>query len=396
MRERWLQSLWGKQNWNSWPLRTCQGQTIHVLDPGQWNDDQGPDFLGAQVFIDQVLWVGSVEIHVRSSDWFLHQHPNDPNYLPVILHVVWMQAPKQPDLPTLELSRYLRLPQLKQVLMQLGDIDQVACHRVMRPVPASVWHPFRRKLLAIRRERKLSGMIAGRSGGLRQSLSRQLGAWVNREVFAQIDQSISADVLRVVRQDLVGLTALYLGQAGLLTASAGDTHWAQMQSIYRALRDTYSLNPPYRSLLWMRIRPSAHPTQRIAQLAALIYAGGDDPRFWIDHSPKEIRFFLRSIQIQTCGEVVTGCSEGLIDSLLINLWSYLNTRDSAEGEERLSLFPFEDNRFTRRFHRLALPDGTAADSQAILELHAGRCQLNGCAACDLGSQWAQVQAPQSI
>ena len=34
-------------------------------------------------------WFGSVEIHVKSSDWHKHKHSDDPNYENVILHVVY-------------------------------------------------------------------------------------------------------------------------------------------------------------------------------------------------------------------------------------------------------------------------------------------------------------------
>jgi len=63
--ERWLQTLWGRTDWCSWQFNTIQGESLRVLSPGTWNSDQGPDFMDAQLFIGQVLWVGAVELHVR-------------------------------------------------------------------------------------------------------------------------------------------------------------------------------------------------------------------------------------------------------------------------------------------------------------------------------------------
>ncbi|MBM3432026.1 MAG: DUF2851 family protein [Bacteroidetes bacterium] len=277
-----MQSLWGKQDWNGWPLHTYQGQSIRVLHPGKWNNDQGPDFIGAQIFIDQVLWVGCVEIHVQTADWFRHHHA-DPNYSPVILHVVWMQVPLHPDIPTLELSRYLTIPILKQTLIHLGDINELACHKVMKPVRSEAWVVWRSHLLSIRQHRKMSQLCSGVTS-FRRALARQLGAWVNREVFESIDASISEELLESVRDNPADLTSLYLGQTGLLDGGLTEEYLLDLQARYQQIRQRHALNPPYRSLLWMRIRPAAAPMIRLAQLATLIHEGWHEPNRWAHDS----------------------------------------------------------------------------------------------------------------
>lgn len=385
MRERWLQDLWACQNWNGWPLCTTQGQRIHVLDPGTWNQDQGPDFLDAKIFIGQVLWVGSVEIHLQTSDWFRHNHVGDPHYLPVILHVVWMQVPAKPDMPTLELSRYLTVPQLKLLLTQLGHVGELSCHHHIRPVPTSIWKPWRMELLRHRFQRKWIDQEIDENG-CRSRLVRQMGAWVNREVFVSIDATLSTELIQAFRDDADALSALYLGQSGFLAANSGDQHLDQLFSLYQQFRVRFGLNPPYRSLLWMRIRPAANPFVRMKQVAKLVHKGWHELEKWKGRPFQEIQTHLQA----------EGMSEALIESLLINLWAGVNSSDGDEWAERLLMWRFEDNRFTRKYLPLELENPVAADSQAMLELNQQLCQSTRCGACRLAQYWRYDQAPQSI
>lgn len=397
MRERWLHDLWAGQDWNGWPLRTTKGQRLQVLDPGKWNQDQGPDFLLAKIFIDQVLWVGSVEIHLRANDWFRHDHTRGPHYFPVILHVVWMQDQLHPDIPTLELSRFLTVPRLRELLRFVSRVGELPCHKRMRPVPDLVWKEWRCELLNHRLNRKKIGFKNG-SGGFRNRLARQMGAWVNREIFESIDASISDELIHEIRSDSDLVTAIYLGQSGLLLESNGDLYLDKLFVDYDNLRAKYALNPPYRQLLWMRIRPAANPLFRMVQLAHLIRDDWQEVKKWKGRTADEIRMALKEIVLNDywIGGRQTLFSESTIDSLLINLWTYLEVYTAEELILRLSDFRFENNRFTRLYRSLELAVISAADSQAMLEMNEYFCQPNRCSACLLGRYWCQDQAPQSI
>ena len=73
-------------------------------------DQKGPDFSCGIVEIDDLVFYGSIEIHVKSSDWYRHQHQNDSAYNNVILHVVYeYDKPIFQNgvlLPTIELKPY--------------------------------------------------------------------------------------------------------------------------------------------------------------------------------------------------------------------------------------------------------------------------------------------------
>ena len=55
-----------------------------MIDTGLPNSDSGPDFFNAKLKIGGTLWVGNVEIHTASSDWFRHGHDRDIAYDSVI------------------------------------------------------------------------------------------------------------------------------------------------------------------------------------------------------------------------------------------------------------------------------------------------------------------------
>jgi hypothetical protein len=86
--ERLLQRIWFNKDFHLKDLKTQGGANLEILDPGRWNDHEGPDFREAILRIDGRERVGDVEIHFRAADWFHHGHDSDRNYEKVVLHVV--------------------------------------------------------------------------------------------------------------------------------------------------------------------------------------------------------------------------------------------------------------------------------------------------------------------
>ena len=85
--EELLHYVWKHKLFALKPLQTTDGQPIEIIDPGLANMHAGPDFFNAKIKINDVTWVGNIEIHQQASDWFRHNHHLDPAYDSVILHV---------------------------------------------------------------------------------------------------------------------------------------------------------------------------------------------------------------------------------------------------------------------------------------------------------------------
>ena len=118
MKEDFLHFLWKHKKFLQTNLKTTQGVDLQFVSQGIHNKHAGPDFSNARLKIDSLDWVGHVEIYLKSSDWFAHQHQTDSNYDAVILHVVWdddipVVTNSGMLLPTLELSKIVSTQFLK-------------------------------------------------------------------------------------------------------------------------------------------------------------------------------------------------------------------------------------------------------------------------------------------
>ena len=112
MKEDFLHYIWLYKKLDFTNLKTTNGEVITILNFGQYIQQAGPDFFNAQLMIDNQKWAGNIEIHIKSSDWYVHHHEKDDNYNNVILHVVWENdtpifRKDNSEIPVLELKKYV-------------------------------------------------------------------------------------------------------------------------------------------------------------------------------------------------------------------------------------------------------------------------------------------------
>lgn len=99
--ERHLQCLWFDARLRPTTLPLPNGESVTILNPGDWNLEAGPDFHNADLLIQpgERHLHGDVEVHIRPTDWDAHAHRHQTNYRNVVAHVTWFATPPPHTLP---------------------------------------------------------------------------------------------------------------------------------------------------------------------------------------------------------------------------------------------------------------------------------------------------------
>ncbi|MET0467007.1 MAG: DUF2851 family protein [Chitinophagaceae bacterium] len=411
MTERLLQYIWQLQYYNASGLLTVDGENVLVFAAGTHNTNQGPDFLNARIRIGDFTWSGSVELHLRTSDWNRHEHEQDPLYNNVILHVVWDHDALVNDLPVLELKNRISRLLLQKYEFLLNATGFVPCGQQIGRIAEMAWQSWKDRLVAERMLRK----AAQADVFLKQNnyhwaetfwwlLARSFGSQVNADFFESVARSIPLSILARHKNQIHQLEALLLGQAGLLNDRWDEDYPVLLQREYGFLRHKYSLHPVHGQALFLRMRPVNFPTVRLAQLAMLIHQTTHlfskvketeelkEIFQWLDVTANDYwHYHYRPGELSSFKPKRTGM--GMIESVIINtIIPMLYTYGHFHGEEVLKAkalrwllhLPAEANTVMEGFRTLGVELSTAFDSQAMLELKSQYCNQRRCLDCAVG------------
>ncbi|MEN9950805.1 MAG: hypothetical protein RLY85_1557 [Bacteroidota bacterium] len=277
--EKYLHQFWLENSKGLSGLKSTNGKSLSVIEPGMYNRDQGPDFLMARILIDGQLWVGNIELHHKTSDWFRHNHQMDRNYNNVILHVVWKN-----DLESFEASPVLSLEENNQIIGSLPEIGPVQFG--FEGDTPSTLHAVASIGLSLdewgfkRLERRASLFLDDlwmHEGDQEKTcwtwLAKAFGSRVNSMTFQAISTSFPFYLLKLYRHDISSLESLLLGQAGLLQGGGEDHYQKGLFQQYRLFQQKYGIKPVPYPLLLLRMRPVNFPTIRLVQLSACVHNG---------------------------------------------------------------------------------------------------------------------------
>ena len=293
--EEWLCRVWGDRELVREPLRTIDGRSVRILDPGTPNSADGPDFLAATLEVDQTPRRGDVEFHFRTDEWYAHHHDRDARFANVLLHVVldhttFELCVRHRDagrIPVVELRKHLSLPIGALAARVQRPAETSPCPLARdRPSAPDVDARLRelgevRLLERVERFQDRNAAL-GAEQCLYEALADALGYSRNRAPFARL-------VKRVPFEALCGLEstaaeALLLGAAGLLPSQRPDgAHCVASDAEPQALEEAWSARPvrpaPIDASDWhfSHLRQGNSPTRRVLALARIVTSMGAQP-----------------------------------------------------------------------------------------------------------------------
>lgn len=416
--ERLLHYAWKHKIFPLKELRTTLGETVEILDAGLHNTNAGPDFFNAKIKIAGTLWVGNIEIHSFSSDWYKHGHHHDAAYDSVILHIAEtvdteVIRSNGETIPQMQLA----CPEtLRMHYHELCHADiYPPCYKIIPELPPLLAHSWMNTLQSERLEQKtkqVNERLERCNGNWEDAffitLARNFGFSLNGETFERWANLIPLRAVDKHRDSLFQIEAIFFGQAGFLEEEICDEYYEKLQKEYLYLAHKFGLQR-MDSSLWrfLRLRPGNFPHIRMAQLAWLYYQSqgllsqllectaieqarailsAGTSEYWETHyrfgepSPKRRKTL----------------SQSSVDLLLINTVStFLFAYGLHKNDEKLcqrairfleTLKP-ENNYITRMWDDCGLKAESAADTQALIQLKKEYCDRKRCLYCRFGYEY---------
>lgn len=416
--EELIQVLWKCRLYANTDIQCVGGEQVRILSPGIYNRDAGPDFLHAKLRINNLLWVGHVEIHWDAKSWFAHRHQDDLRYDNVILHVVWeneceIRRKDGSIIPTLQLKNYVSTDVLKQHHVLQQSRSWIPCADQLKDVPLLVKLQMLDRMAKSRLEAKAAEiaqlLVHYRNDWekvTQQLFAESFGMRVNKHAFSQLIASLPANILDRYQGKQKEIEALLFGQAGLLSQDPPDSYAAKLSDQYVYLQQLYQLTP-MSSQEWrfLRMRPANFPTVRIAQLASFFsemtricqlivsiedlralqqhFSGISTSAYWLTHNN-----FGKSIKKRAVRITSTFLDHIAINCFVPILYAYGHRHGDELMQMRavdwLNQIPLEQNTITSHFLKIGLSAQHAADSQALIQLHRAYCEPKQCLSCAIG------------
>lgn len=418
MKEDFLHYLWKFKKFDTLNLKTFNGEEITIVNVGQYLELAGPDFFNAQIIIGNQKWAGNVEIHIKSSDWYVHHHEKDAAYENVILHVVWEHDTEifranNTEIPVLELQNYVDKADLKNYKELMSPKSWVFCEKQLKNINEFTLKNWQERLFFERLESKskpifdlLEQTNSDWEAVLFCLLAKNFGLNTNGEIFMKIAQSIPFSIIRKESFEVENLEALFLGNAGLLDSEKEDNYFKDLRFRYFYLLHKYQIEKKIiEPVQFFKHRPDNFPTIRLSQLANLYH--GQQNLFSEICTSNSVRSIYETFEVLASNywqnhyqfdkespNKKKKLSKSFIDLLIINTiiplqFAYAKSQGKEISEDLISLLNEiapEKNAIIDKFSSFGIKPKSAFESQSLLQLKKEYCNKSRCLECGIGME----------
>ena len=418
MKEDFLHYVWQYKKFDFSNLKTVSEESLTITNCGNYLQQSGPDFFNAQIILGNQKWAGNIEIHIKSSDWYLHHHEKDANYDNVILHVVWEHdtpvfRKDNSEIPVLELKKYISKKDLEKYQALTSPKSWIYCENQIAEIDSFVLENWQERLFVERLERKcipieqlLKETENDWESVLFCTLVKNFGLNTNGETFLKIAKSIPFSIVRKESAEVSNLESLLFGTADLFPVDVEDNYTKDLKNRFEYISQKYKLKRiNIEPVQFFKHRPDNFPTIRLAQLAMLYH--------------KQQNLFSKVIVAKTLKELhqlfeitITDYwqthyqfdkespkkkkqfSKSFIDLLVINTivpiqFAYARSQGKEASESLLDLLrevAAEKNIIIDKFLNFGIKAKNAFETQSLLQLKNEYCNPGKCLQCAVGIQ----------
>ena len=295
--EKRVQEIWQDYLPGRTDLVTEDNEPVEIVYPGRLNDDRGADLRDAVITTRRGLLKGDIEIHVKSSGWWAHQHHRDPAYNQVILHVVfWNDTATAVVLqnghkvPTLALHKFIGVPgdhSIAQVYPSV--ITSMPCRSTVRRwdtgfIGRVLEEAGEQRFLSRAQDFQEALSRGGAGQTLYEGIMAALGYARNKDAMAELARRMPLHRLEAAAsmgmpdaECLAAYQGRLMGMAGLLPSQQAG--WRPMDRIADELVDKLEKacaecgeTPAMSAAVWrfFKVRPGNYPSRRIAAMSCLL------------------------------------------------------------------------------------------------------------------------------
>lgn len=416
MKEDFLHYIWQFKKFDFTNLKTVQGETLTIVNSGQYLQKAGPDFFNSQIIIGNQKWAGNVEIHLKSSDWYVHHHETDLNYESVILHVVWEHDTEvfrkdNSEIPVLELKNYIPRNSIENYNALSVAKSWIYCEKEIQNIDVFILKNWQEKLFFERLQRKvepiqklLSETENDWEAILFCLLAKNFGLNTNGEILMKVAKSIPFSIIRKESAELENLEALFFGRSSLLEKENEDNYFKDLKFRWIYIQEKYQLKKIIvEPIQFFKHRPDNFPTIRLGQLAQLYFSrrnlfsqileAKSVPNFYEIFNVQVSEYWKTHYQFnKESPKKRKALTNSFIDLLLINTiiplkFIYANSQGKDISENLIDLLneiQAEKNVIIEKFNSFGIESKTAFETQSLLQLKNEYCNQKRCMNCAIG------------